>query len=183
MTDQLTPQQIRDAEFTRSRRGFDEVTTRGFLARAADALSALIRERDELRAQVDELNKYAAKHPTDAETIGAVLMTAHRAGEELLARAAEEAAELRERTEAEREELLARTQANADELLAEAGAQLESVRREDEDLRRSIDVYRQELAVFLRASLAQLEEVDSFGPKPVRPPELDGELLSRLPSE
>jgi cell division septum initiation protein DivIVA len=183
MTKPLSPQQIRDAELPRARRGFDEAATRGFLADAAGALSAVTRERDELQRQVDELSKHADQHPTDAQRIGDVLMAAHRAGEDLLARATDEAAQIRATAESERDDLFVRAQVHANALVAEATTAVEALRHEDEDLRRAIGVYRRELVLFLQTSLARLEEVESFGPAVPTPKELDGELLLRLPTE
>ena len=88
MAKPLTPPQIRDAELPRALRGFDVEATRAVLADAASALSAVTRERDDLRKQVDELGAQASRNPTDAEQLGAVLLTAKRAGDELIAKAA-----------------------------------------------------------------------------------------------
>ena len=153
------------------------------LAEAARVLSDVTRERDELQRQVEELNKHASEHPTDAERIGDVLMAAHRAGEDLLSRATDEATHIRATAESERDDLFARAQVQATALVAEATAEVEALRQEDENLRRSIGVYRRELVLFLQASLAQLEEIESFGPAVPPPQELDGELLMRLPTE
>jgi cell division septum initiation protein DivIVA len=183
MNSHLTPQQIRDADLPTSRRGFDEGATRGLLVAAAAALSAAVRERDDLLKQVAELSKQVAENPTDAETIGAVLMVAHRAAEDLLAKAAEEAAEIHAGGERQRDELLVQARGQIEALVADAGAGIQALRDEDASLRRSISTYRQELAHFLRSSLAQLEEVDSFGPQPTEPRALDGELFLQLPSE
>jgi len=183
MTKPLTPQQLRDAELPRARRGFEEGATRELLADAAGALSAVTSERDDLQKRVEELSKQAAQHPTDAETIGAVLMTAHRAGEDLLAKAAEEAAQMRASAESERDDLFVRAQAHAESMVAEAAATIESLRHEDEALRHSNSVYRRELMLFLKAALSQLEEVESFGPGTAQPMQLDGELLAQLPSQ
>jgi cell division septum initiation protein DivIVA len=187
MTKPLTPQQIRDADLPKARRGFEEEATRKLLADAAGALSTAFRERDDLLKQVADLSKQAAENPTDAETIGAVLMVAHRAGEDLLAQAADEAAQIQAGAERERDELLVQARGQIEALVAEAGAGIQALRDEDADLRRSIATNRQELADFLRSSLAQLEEVDSFGPHPaahpVEPRALDGELFLQLPSE
>lgn len=168
-------------DFPRARRGFDEAATRGFLADAARVLGDVTRERDELQRQVDELSKHAAQHPTDAERIGDVLMAAHRACEDLLARATDEAAHIRATADSERDDLFIRAQVHANAMVAEAATAVEALRHEDEELRRAIGICRRELVLFLQSSLAQLEEVESFGP--AVPKELDGELLLRLPTE
>lgn len=187
MNTHLTPQQIRDADLPKALRGFEEDATRGLLEKAAAALGAAVRERDDLLKQVADLSKQAAENPTDAETIGAVLMVAHRAGEDLLAQAADEAAQIEAGAEHQRDELLVQARGQIEALMAEAGAGIQALRDEDADLRRSIATYRQELAQFLRSSLAQLEEVGTFDPHPgahpVEPRALDGELFLQLPSE
>ncbi len=190
MAKPLTPPQIRDAELPRSLRGFEVDATRALLADAASALSAVTRERDDLRKQVDELGAQASRNPTDAEQLGAVLLTAKRAGDELIAKASEDAAEIRaeaERKDVEAEKqrtsLLVQAQAEADELVREGAATAQSLAQEAEGLQHSIAVHRQEFVTFLRSALNQLESVESARPAVAETGDLSGELLAQLPSE
>ena len=197
MAKPLTPPQVRDAELPRALRGYDVDATRGLLANAAGALAAVSRERDDLRKQVEELTVHAAENPTDAERLGAVLITAKRAGDELVAKAADEAAEIRAGAEqmradveSQRAELAARARAEADAMVSDAGAKVELLRQEADELNRSIVARRQELVVFLRSALQQLEGVESVRPVVAEPPPeqaertgLANELLAQLPSE
>jgi cell division septum initiation protein DivIVA len=190
MAKPLTPPQIRDAELPRALRGFDVDATRALLADAASALSAVTRERDDLRKQVEELGEQASRNPTDAERLGAVLLTAKRAGDELVAKAARDAEEIRAaaeqaRVDAEKQRtsLLVQAQAQADDLVREGAATAQSLARQAEELRRSIAVHRQEFVTFLRSALDQLEGVDSIRPTVAETADLNGELLAQLPSE
>ena len=190
MAKPLTPPQIRDAELPRSLRGFEVEATRALLADAASALSAVTRERDDLRKQVDELGAQASRNPTDAEQLGAVLLTAKRAGDELIAKASEDAAEIRAeaeqtRVEAEKQRtsLLVQAQAEADELVREGAATAQSLAQEAEGLQHSIAVHRQEFVTFLRSALNQIESVESARPAVAETGDLSGELLAQLPSE
>jgi len=189
MAKPLTPPQIRDAELPRALRGFEVEATRSLLADAASALSAVTRERDDLRKQVEELGEQAARNPTDAEQLGAVLLTAKRAGDELIAKAAEDAAEIRAEAEQarvdaekQRTSLLVQAQAQADDLVREGAATAQSLAQEAEELRHSIGVHRQEFVTFLRSALNQLENVESARPAVAETGDLDGELLAQLPS-
>jgi cell division septum initiation protein DivIVA len=184
MTRSLTPQQIQNAELPRSLRGFDVEVTRNLLARAAESLSAAVRERDDLRQQLAALVAQTPVIPTDAETIGAVLLTAKRAADELLTDASQKAAAIRADAETERTEMLAQARAQADALSSDAAATLTALRDEDESLRRSISANREEFVTFLRSALEQLERVESVGhARPAAQPGLDGELLAQLPTE
>ena len=203
MAKPLGPPQIRDAELPRALRGYDIDATRGLLANAAGALAAVSRERDELRKQVEELSVRASQNPTDAERLGAVLLTAKRAGDELVAKAAEEATEIRaaaEQTrlqvESQRADLIARARAEADAMVGEAAGAVEQLRRQAEDLRYSLSARRQELVAFLQSALDRLEGVEAVpaavpeppvavepAPAPPQPTGLDGELLAQLPTE
>jgi cell division septum initiation protein DivIVA len=182
MNKPLTPQQLWDVELPRARRGFEELATRKILAEAAGALSAVTRERDDLRKEVDELKQAPSQATTDAETIGAVLVTAQGVADDLVARAKEEAAAIRAEAESKRDEAYGRAQAEAQEKTSEALARIEALRREDEELRQTISLHRQEFVTFLHSALAQLERVESFAAG-AEPAGLDGELLSRLSSE
>ena len=190
MAKPLTPPQIRDAELPRSLRGFEVDATRALLADAASALSAVTRERDDLRKQVDELGAQASRNPTDAEQLGAVLLTAKHAGDELIAKASEDAAEIRAEAarqdveaEKQRTSLLVQAQAEADELVREGAATAQSLAQEAEGLQHSIAVHRQEFVTFLRSALDQLESVESARPAVAETGDLSGELLAQLPSE
>ena len=149
MAKPLTPPQIRDAELPRSLRGFDVDATRELLANVAGTLAAVTRERDDLRKQVEGLSVQASENPTDAERLGAVLLMAKHTGDDLVAKATEEAAEIRAgseqmRAEVEREraELAAKARAEADAMVSEAAATVESLGREAEELRQSIAARR-----------------------------------------
>ena len=162
-------------------RGFDIDATRGLLAEAAGALSAVTRERDDLRKQVEELSAQAARNPTDAERLGAVLLTAKRAGDDLIAKAAEEAAEIRagaERLQADaesrRDALLAQARSEADAMVQQAASTVDALGHEADELRRAIAAHRQEFVAFLRSALEQLDGVESLRPAAPEPAGLDG---------
>jgi cell division septum initiation protein DivIVA len=178
----LTPQQLWDVELPHSRRGFDETATRKILTEAAGALSSMTRERDDLRKEVEELRQRLSDTPANAETIGAVLVTAKGVADELVAQAKEEAAAIRARAESKRDEIYARAQAEAETKMSDAAAGIEALRQQDAELRGSIYVHRKEFAAFLQSALDQLDGVESFtaGPEATG---LDGELLARLSPE
>lgn len=190
MAKPMTPPQIRDAELPRALRGFDVEATRSLLADAAGALTAITRERDDLRKQVDELSELASRNPTDAERLGGVLLIAKRAADDLLAKAKGEAAEIRAEaeqlhaeTERQRAGLVAEARAQAEATVREASRLVESLGRDADELRRSLSLHREEFAAFLRSALKQLENIESLRPALSERPPLDGELLAQLPSE
>lgn len=183
MTTPLTPQQIRGVELPRGRRGFDEEATRKFLAEAAGALTAMIRERDALQKQVQELGENVSPAQTDAEALGTVLLTANRVAEEVVAEATQEAAAIKADAVRQRDDLLDQAQGRADAMVTDAAANMTSLRQQDDALRQSIALHRQELVIFLRSALAQLESVEALTPATAASAGLDGDLISRLPSE
>ena len=124
----LTPQQIQATDLPRARRGYEQEATRELLANAVASLTAVTKERDDLAKEVASLREQVARVPTDADTIAAVLVTAHNAGEELLAKARAEADQLRGSAERQRDDLLHAARAQADAITTDAGASLESLR-------------------------------------------------------
>ena len=119
-----------------------------------------------------------------------MLLTAKRAGDELIAKAAQDAEAIRAeaeqaRLEAEKQRthLLVQAQAEADDLVREGAATAQSLGREAEELRHSITERRQEFISFLRTALDQLEGVESVRPAVGKTADLDGDLLAQLPSE
>jgi cell division septum initiation protein DivIVA len=157
-----------------------KMATRALLGEAARTLKAVTQQRDELQKQVEELTKRAAQAPTDAETLGAVLLTAKSVGDDLVAKATQEAAAIRTEAEVERAELFVRAQAQADAIVTKTVASFESVRRDGAEQRRLIAEHREEFVAFLRAALAQLDSGEAVGPTAAEPAELDGELLAQL---
>lgn len=180
MRKQLTPQQLQDPKLPRALRGFDQEATQELLGEAARTLTALISQRDELQKQVEELTKRVAQTPTDAETLGAVLLRAKGVGDDLVAKATAEAASIRAQAEVEGAELFLRAQAQAGAIATKAAAALELLRQEDAELRRSISKHREELAALLRVALAQFESGGAANPAPSHPAKLDADLLTHL---
>ena len=74
-------------------------------------------------------------------------------------------------------------QDDADALATDAAASVESLKHEEERLRHSLATYRQEVVLFLRAALEQLDGIEALDRSRAEAPKLDGELLTRLPSE
>jgi cell division septum initiation protein DivIVA len=167
-----TPEQILATELPRARRGFEETATRRLLVEVATSLSSVIRERDDLRKRVNELNEQVSKDPNSAEALGTVILSANRAAEDLVLKATDEAATL-----------IARAEIQAETIVAEATASVESLRTAEESLRQSIAERRQELVTFLQSAVEQLDAFGVLGPMPAEEHDLDGDLLSRLPAE
>ncbi|MGH3002410.1 MAG: DivIVA domain-containing protein [Gaiellaceae bacterium] len=178
-----TPQEIRDAELPKARRGFDETATRELLAEAAAGLTAANRERDDLQRQVDELKKTVAESPTEAELIGRVLLTANHVAEDLVEKAREEAEKIRQSAETRQREVVELAQLHADAQLTELTARIESLRGEEALLQRSIAAHRNELVTFLRSALQQLDGLEPPRPQQVSTAGLEGDLLSQLPGD
>jgi cell division septum initiation protein DivIVA len=156
----ITPQQIREAELPRGFRGFAEQPTEELLENAASSLAAALAEGDALRRQLDELGSAEEESPSDAEVIGAALVTANRFAEKLLAEAREGIDRLNAETEAEARELVRRAELEARTHFADADRRLAELRAQEESLRATIRERRQELAAFIRAAVAQLVDAD-----------------------
>jgi cell division initiation protein len=167
-----TPEQILATELPRARRGFEETATRRLLVEVATSLSAMTRERDDLRKRVNELDEQISKDPNSAEALGTVILSANRAAEDLVLKATDEAATL-----------LAEAELRAEKVVSEATASVESLRASEESLRHSIAERRQELVTFLQSAVEQLDAFGTLSPMPAEEHDLDGDLLSRLPAE
>ena len=142
------PERIRDAELPRSFRGYDEAATRALLGRIAAAVESLLAERDELRARLDRAG--GASTEDGSESVGNALVAATRAAEEIVAEA-----------EGERERLLEQATAEAREAVAAFRAEVDTLRRESEQLEQEIGAQRARFAELVRAALAALGEHDA----------------------
>lgn len=128
----LTPERVARAEFGNSFRGFDPTEVRGFLARVAGELKALLEREAELRAKITELERRPTPGPEtlDArritELLGAetarVLDAAREAATNIRANAEEQAATVISEAETTAQELRTSAQAVLGERTSEAEA-------------------------------------------------------------
>ena len=162
------------------------------LADAASALSAVTRERDDLRKQVEELSEQACPEPDRCRTARG--RAAHgeaggrradrqgrpgRDGDPRRGRAGPRSTAERQRTS-----LLVQAQAQADDLVREGAATAQSLAPRGRGAA-AVDhgAPRRSSSRSCGTALDQLDGVESVRPAVAETTDLDGDLLAQLPSE
>jgi cell division septum initiation protein DivIVA len=122
---QKAEQALRTVELPRAIRGVDPEQARKLLGEAADSLATAVSEQKELHRELERL-----RQTNDEDAIGKALLTATRAGEEVLAEAHKEAASITAKAEAEASALLEQVATQAKKREQETAAAREQFERE-----------------------------------------------------
>lgn len=175
----LTPEEIQETELPRRFRGYDEDATEALLARAAKSLADALAEAASLRAELEE----ARSRPEGSEnlqSIGDALLTAHRAGEHLIADARAEAERLLAEAGTQRDATVERARSDAAHVVADGERRLAALHLEEERVRALVAAHRSELAAFVRRAIDEL--ADERG-ETAEAEGLAGALRERLPEQ
>lgn len=119
---EFTPDAIAHRSFRTALRGFDQSAVREFLRELADALAAVVAERDELASKVQVGDAEEMRHEIEvvSKEIHSVLEAARSAAETMRERAAGEAARWRSEAIAEAERARREAQVDAEHLRTDA---------------------------------------------------------------
>ncbi|RIH83410.1 Septum site-determining protein DivIVA [Meiothermus luteus] len=142
----LTPLDIRYQEFRLGLRGYAVAEVREYLARVADAQTALIEENERLRNRIRELEAELSKAREGEAELKRAVVAAERIAREIKAQAEREAELIKRETEAER-------QAALQELIE----QMKRIRTEIEQVRNERDLFISQFRAMLESYLASLE--------------------------
>lgn len=176
----LTPEEIQETELPRRFRGYDEDATEALLARAAKSLAEALAETASLRAELEG----ARSRPEGSEnlqSIGDALLTAHRAGEHLIADARAVAERLVTEAGVQRDATLERARSDAAHVVADGERRLAAIHLEEERVRALVAAHRSELAAFVRRAIDELA-ADERG-EAAEAEGLAGALQERLPEQ
>ena len=198
----LTPQDIENQVFREKFKGYDQDEVDGFLDRVSDRLNELVREREELLARVERVERDAAESIEAERLLKRTLITAQRTADETVAEAAaqantmvSEAAERATQITVDAEERAHRTitaaedqarqivgeaEQRAADLVSsarrEAQARQDAAEKELEQVRRAVaelQRFRTEYRDRVRAVVAQqLDILDRSGDIPEVPPQM-----------
>jgi cell division initiation protein len=164
----LTARDVHEKKFHDAWRGYNQSEVDEFLDRIAEALDGSLRENDDLKRRVAELDQAMAASRDTEEMLKKTLITAQRAAEEAIANAKAKAEELIseadahvQRSDAEARERLAKADAEARQKNADWERE-SSARRHDlddriEKLRLLEGDIRQRLKMFLEQQLRAVE--------------------------
>jgi cell division initiation protein len=156
----LTPDGIRQIKLQKTMRGYDPNAVDRLLQELALSLESASRERVELEAQVQGLEKELSEHRDATGLMRDALLSAQRAAEEL-----------KERTARECDEMLAKARADAEAYETNALLEREQAEADVQRLRQQEQELRASYKVLLHAALDRLGEAS--GDSELKPSLLD----------
>ncbi|HEU5140442.1 MAG TPA: DivIVA domain-containing protein [Bacillales bacterium] len=145
----LTPLDIHNKEFTRGFRGYDEDEVNDFLDQIIKDFEAVIREKKQSEAQVEELRNKLKHFSNIEETLNKSIIVAQETAEEVKQNASKEG-----------KLIVKEAEKNADRIVNEALAKSRKIALEIEELKKQAKVYRTRFRMLVEAQLEMLDDGD-----------------------
>ncbi|SDB87776.1 cell division initiation protein [Pelagirhabdus alkalitolerans] len=145
----LTPLDIHNKEFTRGLRGYDQDEVNEFLDQVIKDYEIVIREKKELKREVEELQERLSHFSNIEETLNKSILVAQQTAEEVKGNATKES------------KLIVReAEKNADRIINEALEKSRRIEIEVEELKKQGKVFRTRLKMLVEAQLEMIENGD-----------------------
>nr|WP_239585271.1 DivIVA domain-containing protein [Amphibacillus cookii] len=145
----MTPLDIHNKEFTRGIRGYDQDEVNEFLDQVIKDYELVIREKKDLKRQVDELQEKLGHFSNIEETLNKSILIAQQTAEEVKGNATKES------------KLIVReAEKNADRIINEALEKSRKIEIEVEELKKQGKVFRTRLKMLVEAQLELVENGD-----------------------
>nr|WP_246484577.1 DivIVA domain-containing protein [Virgibacillus salarius] len=133
---------IHNKEFTRSFRGYDEDEVNEFLDQVIKDYEMVIREKKDLKEQVDHLNEKLGHFTNIEETLNKSILIAQETAEELKGNATKES-----------KLIIKEAEKNADRIINEALSKSRRISMDVEELKKQAKVFRTRLKMLVEAQL------------------------------
>lgn len=143
----LTPLDIENKEFKRSIRGYNDVEVNKFLDEVIVDFEKLYKENTELKDKIVSLNSQIQNYKTLEDTLKNTLVVAQSAADELSISSKEKS-----------KLIIQKAEADAEKIIREANEQISIRRKEYEELKKEMYVYRGRFTNFLESQLAVFNE-------------------------
>ncbi|WP_182199087.1 DivIVA domain-containing protein [Paraliobacillus salinarum] len=148
----LTPLDIHNKEFTRGFRGYDEDEVNEFLDQVIKDYEIVMREKKELKQQVDDMKDRLGHFSNIEETLNKSILIAQETAEEVKGNATKES-----------KLIIKEAEKNADRIINEALQKSRRIAIEVEELKKQAKVFRTRLKMLVEAQLELIENDDWDG--------------------
>lgn len=138
----LTPLDIHNKEFTRGLRGYDQDEVNEFLDQVIKDYEMVIRERKELKRQLDDMQERLGHFSNIEETLNKSILIAQQTAEEVKGNATKES-----------KLIIKEAEKNADRIINEALEKSRKIEIEVEELKKQGKVFRTRLKMLIEAQL------------------------------
>jgi len=142
----LTPMEIHNKEFPRSFRGYNEEEVDKFLDSVVEEFERLYKENMDMRDRVSMLNDQINHYKALEDTLKETLVTAQKTAEDVVANAQKKA-----------EMIVHESEEQAKKIIENANQEVMQVRREFDEVRKQIHIFKTRFKSFLET---QLEMID-----------------------
>ncbi|KAB8138669.1 DivIVA domain-containing protein [Gracilibacillus oryzae] len=148
----LTPLDIHNKEFAKGFRGYDEDDVNEFLDQIIKDYELVIREKKELKDQVNQLNEKLSHFSNIETTLNKSILVAQETAEEV-----------KENAKKESKLIIKEAEKNADRIINEALHKSRKISLEVEELKKQAKVFRTRLKMLVEAQLDLIENDDWDG--------------------
>ncbi|GAA5415033.1 septum site-determining protein DivIVA [Paraliobacillus ryukyuensis] len=148
----LSPLDIHNKEFTRGFRGYDEDEVNEFLDQVIKDYELVLREKKELKQQVDDMRDRLGHFSNIEETLNKSILIAQETAEEVKGNATKES-----------KLIIKEAEKNADRIINEALQKSRKISIEVEELKKQAKVFRTRLKMLVEAQLEMVENDDWDG--------------------
>lgn len=138
----LTPLDIHNKEFTRGLRGYDQDEVNEFLDQVIKDYEMVIREKKELKRQLDDMQERLGHFSNIEETLNKSILIAQQTAEEVKGNATKES-----------KLIIKEAEKNADRIINEALEKSRKIEIEVEELKKQGKVFRTRLKMLIEAQL------------------------------
>lgn len=145
----LTPLDIHNKEFTRGFRGYDEDEVNEFLDQVIKDYEMVIREKKELKEEVDQLNEKLGHFNNIEETLNKSILVAQESAEEV-----------KNNAQKESKLIIKEAEKNADRIVNEALSKSRRISLDVEELKKQAKVFRSRLKTLVEAQLDMINTND-----------------------
>ncbi|RFA37640.1 septum formation initiator [Virgibacillus dokdonensis] len=145
----LTPLDIHNKEFTKKWKGYDEDEVNEFLDQVIKDYEMVIREKNDLQEQVNQLNQKIGHFTNIEETLNKSILIAQETAEELKGNASKES-----------KLIIKEAEKNADRIINEALTKSRRISMDVEELKKQAKVFRTRLKMLVEAQLDMIETDD-----------------------
>lgn len=144
----MTPMDIRNKEFKKGFRGYNEEEVDLFIDKVVSDYEKLYKENIELKDKLNLINERLDSYSEIEKTLQSTLVVAQKTAEDIISNARKEA-----------EMIIKESEENRKKIIADANQSVIDINREYEELRKQLQIFKTRYKTFLES---ELNNLDSF---------------------
>ncbi len=156
----LTPLDIHNKEFRKSFRGYDEEEVDEFLDAIIESYEALYKENLSLKEQVANKESNISHYKDLEETLKQTLVVAQQTADEIKHNSAKEAEVIIKEAEFKASQIIGQAEEKARRAVIEADEKAHDIKKEFEDLKKQVQVFKVKFKSFLASQMSLIEDED-----------------------